>query len=60
MEKRYENSIKEMNNLDQYKEIDHLSPVDAKKAEQILKFYVKENFYYGMTNSILRVAQNAD
>ena len=57
---RYEGYEKEMQNLKEYLEIDHLSPNSPDKSQQIMNFYTKETFYYGLTNSILRVSRCPD
>jgi hypothetical protein len=60
VETRHSDSPKELENLETYKEIQKIEPCSPAKAEAILKFYVKENFYYSTVNCLLRLARSSE
>ena len=59
VELRYAGVPKELSNLEEYTKIDHFSANNDKKAKEILNFYVRETFYYALTNSILRLSHSS-
>ena len=57
---RYDGIDKELGHLEEYLKIDHLAEESLEKSRLILNFYVRETFYYGLTNSILRVSNSSE
>lgn len=56
---KYGKIEKERENLIDYGKIKHLEMIKTKEqAEQIIKFYVRESFYYQVVNSMLRTLKS--
>lgn len=60
VELRYAGVPKELDYLMDYKLINHTSDDSEDKLRDILKFYVRETFYYALTNSILRLSRSSE
>ena len=60
VELRYKEVPNELAHLEEYKRIDHAAANGEKKLREVLQFYVRETFYYVLTNSILRLSRNSE
>ncbi len=58
---KYGKIEKEMENISDYTKIKHLKLVTTlEQAEPIVKFYVRESFYYQILNSMLRTLKSTE
>jgi hypothetical protein len=58
---KYGNVEKEQKNIMDYSKLKHLVLIKTKEqAEKVIKFYVRESFYYQVLNSMLRTLKSTE